>query len=66
MRALTWAQNGNVTLANGVTVVQIAPAGDEADGAQTIDDTGNGLILSRAPLLVTVQISPLTAWELGA
>ena len=66
MRALTWAQNGNVTLANGVTVVQIAPAGDEADGAQTIDDTGNGLVLSRAPLLVTVQISPLTAWELGA
>lgn len=66
MRALTWAQNGNTTLANGVTVVQIAPAGDENDGAQTIDDPGNGLILSRAPLLVTVQISPLTAWELGA
>lgn len=65
MRALTWAENGNTTLANGATVVQIAPAGDETDGAQTIDDIGNGLILSRTPLLVTVQISPLTAWELG-
>ncbi len=66
LRALTWAENGNTTLANGVTVVSIAPAGDEADGAQSIDDTGNGLLISRTPLLVTVQMSPLTAWEVGA
>lgn len=66
LRALTWAENSNTTLSNGVTVVQIAPAGDETDGAHSIVDTRNGLILSQTPLLVTVLISPLTQWELAA
>ena len=46
--------------------VQIAPAGDESDGAQAVRDAGNGLVLSQTPLLVTVLISPLTTWELAA
>lgn len=66
LRALTWAENQNTTLANGVTVVQIAPAGDETDGAHAVRDAGNGLVLSQTALLVTVLISPLTTWELAA
>lgn len=59
LRALKWAGNYS-TLANGVTLVSIEPA-----GRWGLDDRGNGVLLLVVALLVRVAADPATAWELG-
>lgn len=60
LRALKWAANYS-TLANGVTIVSVEPA-----GRWSIDDRGAGVLLLVQPLLVRVASDPATAWDLGA
>lgn len=59
LRALTWQQNQNATLASGVTVVMIRPSGEH-----TLDAIEN-VVLSSQPLEITAQWSPITVWDLG-
>lgn len=59
LRALTWAQNQNATLASGVTVVMIRPSAEH-----TLDAIEN-VVISSQPLEITAQWSPIAPWDLG-